>query len=460
MPSISMPGLIRTTPVAMNWTGPTLSFYRRGGRWFIANWDAVLNAKKNSVVWTDYFVDPLGGNNSNDGLSFGSRKQTWASVLTAAASAGHNPRINCEAGTYLNSQHSNGASITVNVWVRPRIPGAVVTLLPNNAITWTQVSGELYKTTLSAQVSEVYDLTAPRTLASHYQPSKLIPTPSVDRGNVTDDAGAAVLNRGEYGDNGSTVCYVRTWDGRPPDRNLIAAVESGAAVRFGRSNGKIGIFEEMCVPSGMQCYFCDTTAGTQNSTLILIGGWSAGAWRAATRDGVDINGHNLIAYRHVMAYPGKDGFNLSLENSNVGYGLSYECESYYQGIAGTSTNNAFTSHATSGVGYKDCRVGCIGGYGYGPVFADISTGGGTSTGTKALNLGCWSKGSNGSTTERADFSALDSCDTWCYDCRGQTDLYGMLAVDSGEIRYFNSRMDGANYTATSGTITKIGFTPE
>ena len=278
------------------------------------------------------------------------------------------------------------------------------------------------------------DLTAAGQ-AGRYLPdgTTLVPQPLSKQTSIAN----VQANAGSYYYTGTSL-YVRTFDNRSPDANVLPISTDSFTWFTSASNKKA--FVDGCVIWGRGgCRTEHTTANTNiigyRNTHCGFTDWTVGAYRVEGSDYaymINCSGSNSTV---------QDAFSSASTTINaLPKVLQVNCKAWDCGVAGPNNYNAFTSHNNSAT----IRLNCIGERTYGPIYADV-------LGSHSLNLGCYgttsqaSAGTGQAIYQSGTVSGFDSSNSKVFtkDCSAAGSNYARVQVTGGEF------YDGGGFADTT-----------
>jgi hypothetical protein len=421
-------------PMPDQWASPNLplvSIYRMAGGVYAAAFNPDLYRPfANSAADATIYVDPVSGNDANDGTSASPKQSLAAAVATAV----DNLRVVAKGGVYVGSLGFDGATITASRLIVESWDGApVVSSRVVSGVSWTHVGNNVYTATV-ANAGCVVDASNP---APNGMPDWLYPRTSQADVEATP---------GTYWIDGSTV-YVHTFDSRAPDAdiivydtqpNFIYSVNGGIAwmsdIHCYGGDSPLRMRYAVQARAGTfyltRCsgnYGCSSTSGVGNGVQI-DGKWSGVLVECSAalnlRDGFNYKGVGFVVPNIVEI--GCNGSDNGREGADHGSGSHNGSTMHDAGtivrINGTYLRNLRNIHDVS-----DPVVATNNGY-----F------------THSWNLGCvagYSRGSTGSPDNANGFRIGHPADPddeslmWLYGCSNHAPGYDRSTAGSGATIY-------------------------
>lgn len=388
----------------------------------------------------EYWVDPVGGDNANSGLTSGLPKKTVGAVTALSAS---NPKVIWLApGIYYRDTSPAGVTYShlQHMTMKPTSGRALLTtaLSPAEITTnggWT-ASGAAYGTPATS-VGNVFDASS---LDYRGVPRRYT--------NVANLAAVQAL-AGSWAEVSGTV-YVRCFDGRAPDDDVLVNMKTGGFTVTPRA-AKTVYFKDLGFLMGSTSSDCvrvstqAATTGYFTAINCFFGGGGA--------DALGIRNTTLSWLRQCTAAHGKvDGFSGTRNHALAMDVVEYLCHAFNAGAGGSgTTNNCSTYHEGSRV----LRLGGVYYSALGPVVADVN-------GCKSLNINCSSSrsllGSGAGAASWYANNSVGSIETspagkqWLVRCAGGESLYDISAETSAAQFYRNWSGPAAAPTLEPSTV--------
>ena len=394
--------------------------------------------------YVEYWIDPVNGADTNDGLSAAAPKKTFKTASTGMIATvntgGVAAYIHCIAGTYdINNSWNGGTRFTVPVKVVGYGNGPVVMSLHQTA-TWTNFDPTYTNcattTTYTTNVGQIVDLS---TLNAWGDYTRLDEAASIAACDSTP--GTWYLDSG-------TKLYVHRADGASVTNTNTRVYRSAVeGARCSTSTGAQTVVANIQFEGGNNGNFLADSNATGSAVLINC----SGKWAGRASSPVDAfkarDVAYMICYNCVAAYATKDGFNYQSASGTVPVGVTINCWGHHNGVSTSTSNNGLTYHTA-------CTAIDINGlyeYNYGGNVTIIDSG------TQLWCIGTVSRYSYGDidfggTTYPTDFYSLTSADLYLDSCISGGSTYALLAEGAGSIDY-------RNLTVISGDISHTVTSP-
>ncbi|MGE3712646.1 MAG: hypothetical protein AB7G35_23625 [Hyphomicrobiaceae bacterium] len=443
-----VPFLPLSVPTGFGWTdGPVVG--RRGGG-YATTFDIDAHRPVTSVT---YYVDPIAGNNANNGLSEAAPKEDLSNAITAANTGGVAARFLLKPGIYRASRGWNGAALDVTHIIEPW--AADPTAASSRIIidkgqsanwTWTQHDGATYVrgTTSGSDPTHVLDF----AISANGFPAVRYPKAA--------DLATCIATAGTWWRDGSNNIYVHALDGR--------SLVGDASVRFSETGNNAVVRASASLTSWMQniCFafggvtlqYVFTTNAGQTINCYAKDCFAIGSGGNGVQVSSNLSGSSVYAYftRFGAGFNQLDGFNYDGAGGGGARSRYFENECFTErnGYSGGNANNATTSHdATQGICIKGLYRGSED-----RVVADISS-------AQRWMLGCDIRASAGTGTNSetvvAGSANGQSASIWLDGCALEESDDGCLNAFTGSaIRYANMNIAGLS-TEGGGTI--AAYTP-
>lgn len=354
-------------PVNMTWPGdlePEFSWRvrRRPDGTFYTTYDWTQVA--NSIVGTEYWVDPVGGNNANPG-TFASPKKSIAWALEFGTGTALD--IKLYPGWYTYNEAFNG--VLINRSVKVTCPSGIAYVTTSDVTgAWSAVVGNpgAFESTYSGPAAIEIPVAIDTTNKDEFgTPIRLTPVASI--------AAVASTPGSVFANNTTGVFYVHTWDSRTPDgavkvffeKNAVRSVTAGISMYFENIWWMGGGSSGQALFSMTNNSTVRTTIVRRNCRVLYSHGNSTNV--ASTSDGsAVINYYDLYDQDCVYAYNGMDGNDFDFNSR----GLEENCVGYYNGYSAVNdANNGSTAHGNT----KVVRVNCTYKYNGGRNMHDIES---------------------------------------------------------------------------------------
>lgn len=408
------------------WTNAPIRIFKDGKRYIT---DFNVAAFKNTDPSTIY-VDPVGGNNANNGSTPVLAKKTINAGVTAVSAGG--TVIVLGTGIVYRGDAFNGTAITKSVNIIADQPGKIACAMSDN-LTWTAATGNTF-TASRSNVSAVVDL----GVGEHGI-------------RYTEAASAAICQAtpGSWFQDGSTL-HMHTLAGTQPNNQQHLALLKVQGWTFTASTAMAVYIEGIDIIGG-ELSGNITINGTETIDLYLKNLRLLHATEATqnTLNAIGSNVRNVFSQGVTAHGSRKDGFNYSGANCRF---IEVDCHSYVHGLhapSSSTTNNATTAHA----GAKGIRVGGVYHETTGAVIADVQSG------TESLNYSCVAYDPLSGTADLYDsaFCAQQAgASMWAYGCQ----FFGSGGWDSVALAGTSVVLDecsfdtrtGASYTTVTNEV--------
>lgn len=406
------------------WTDAPISLLTDGVR-FYTNFDVSINK---NVSTTTYYVDPVNGNNSNNGTSEGTAFATVFKAYTVAVSG---DTIIMLGSIYSRTQFMQGNTIEKSINI---IGKNKVTIGTHDVLSYTKTAGYTY--IYQASRTNVYDVVD----ISLGEPYPYIKVASL---SVCDSTPGTW-----YHDE--TILYIHTLDGLIPDNNKILALLSVTQAVTTCTTENVRLYmENLSLFGGATGTLLFKNSVTYTTPSVYAKNCDFYFAHGDTTNG---NAVNILGAQYAFfqgckaAYAKKDGFNYHAQNGRIPKAIEVNCTGSNNGdnsIAGTeNTNNGSTIHD----GGQIIRVNST--Y-YGNMGCNVAD---VHVGTKALCLGCSSYRSASQTTDiyNSDFGVQQAdAKMWLDSCISFDSLYGLTAF-TGTTMYikntlFETKLGGGSF---------------
>lgn len=386
-----------------------------------------LDIERRYPATKKYYVDPVNGSSGGDG----SEASPLASITQAIAKENTTPSAESAVVIYAKPGKYDQTSGLMSGLAKPFSlkawgVGKVRVLQGRwgNALTWTNVGGGIYSTSLSAVISVFDD----RVLNDLGDPSLLVKAASLE-----------TMAAATWFQSGSTL-YVRLIDSREPDINVGIGRQVSQVLSPGTFN--TDIYAENIeflggAPAAMQIRVASAatkvTFTSKNCRFAYSGGNGAELYGVA----------QAIHQNAVACYNTSDGYNYhsnTSDSSSESVCIEINCKGYRNGVAWSAVqniNNGSTAHDNCVV----MRYGTIAFENQGPNIADVN-------GTYSYNFGCIARDSvraDGPDKADFDFSGVGGaalCRAWLDQCSAPLGLstYALTAGGDCIVRVRNSRI--------------------
>lgn len=367
---------------------------------FITNVDPL--SRHSPASGPTYFVDPINGSNSNDGLTEGTAFQTPAHATTRGG--GHWAElVFVESGTFDRTAglFGIGKGCTVRT-----LPGVKVKIICGDKVTWT-ANGAAWSASIA---------TCNGVIDDGYFDALGDPTPLL----AVDSVAEVQATPGTYYFDSGTVT-ARLSDDRTPDLDVYV----------GRVISSVGWHASVAGDDG-SAYLegVEWWGGTTANFTPPGNGWrlyakNCGFNAAGSTNGISIWGlaETILVGCHAN-HNKLDGFNYTDNNGRTGFFLEVNCSGRNNGISGGS-NNGSTSHGN----YRGIRVGCDYYDNQGANVADVGN-------AKSYNVGVVA---GGSTDYKQDF--YTDSEMWVDGCLSSSET-GLFAAGGGVIHERETAVSG------------------
>lgn len=328
-----------------------------------------------------YYVDPVNGNEANDGLS-------WATALKrlkTAATKADVDSVEVAAGTVYRNDLP--ATITRSMTIKAKA-GADVVLSAHDSLAWTKTTGKniTYQAARST-VGAVYD-SLYKDQNGDYK--KLVSRATLDELD---------LNPGSWYTDGTTV-YVSLSDSRAADANVRAYLN----VNFLTAVNCTVCLKDLRMEGGRTV---DITNSANESVYVKNCEFKYGV---VSNGGLTIKGCDKIIVQNCLAALNEnDGFNYHANGSVLPKVIEINCVGRDNGSADNNDNGSSIHDGGAIIRINGKYCGNLG-----PNAADVNDG------TDSWNLGCIAYGSKGAAgSSNADFLvSTGSAEMWLDGCVG------------------------------------------
>lgn len=403
-------------PDGFDWN-PPVAVYKTGGRTFgVGDFDVSQLAPTGKA----YYVDVVGGNNSNTGLSAGQALQT----LEAAFGKSDYDVIYVAPGLYdwVNGWHA--LSPTRNFSLIATAPGVILSRHEAKVYAADGENPGAYKTTW-ANVSGGNAFDAAYLDENGYYSALTL---------AASAAACASTPGSWYTDNASV--WVHLIDDRAPDSNL-RVFRAASHVILTRDN-LTAYFEGINIEGGSSAAFWVRNNSSTGGTTVYAKDCQ---FRYAIGNGVSVQGVDTIFQNCVAEANSDDGFNYHIRNTVIPNSVEIGCIGRWNGyndLADQSANGSSTHDAG-----KIVRVSCEYHNNRGPNVIDIDN-------AQSWNLGVYAHESITATAgNRVNFAVVG--DMWLDTCESADSDVDLSTLTGGTIYTRDLISEGNN--AGSGTIT-------
>lgn len=439
---MSMSALQGAMQMAGGWrnvTAPDAAFswlpftIEQDGRNFRAkNWDV---SDLRPTGGTDYYVDPVSGDNANTGLSWG---QALKSIRIAVGKAGVGT-VHLASGTYGYADADGGWIGGLGNAHTLICESGDAVLTPRLLHTYSLVSNH-YEATATTQITSVMDLSISETNGQY------------KKYNLVADAATVDATPGSFY-WAANVLYLRTLDDRAPDSDIytLRTVSSGLQIGVTATDTRYveGIKFLFCTDRMVRCFYNSAlNPGQWLHVYFKNCAFSHQISSPVNYDIFDIDGHvDCILQGCVAEYGILDGFNYHVTPfTEIPRAIEIDCIGRYCGTSG-STNNGSSTHEAAPV------VRIMGKYhdSYGAVIGDVGGASVWCLGTEAYNS------LTATATRNVGFLVADGGPTkmWLDSCYAHDSTYDLAPIE-GEAIYIRNFVGGAgsNYDdGGGGTVT-------
>lgn len=385
---------------------------------------------KNQQTRTYVYVNPWGGNDANDGLTWATAKSSVTNALNGTAET-----IYLAPGIYhrrtsvwywrennvrrnVNIICPNGRAVLSRRWEQGVDGGAVV---------WEDLGGGMFRTTRSS-VASVYDTTISNF--GDYDP--------VPRFTAVEDV--AVAECGWTSQAGSQF-YLKLKSGAEPSFHncAIFIIDNYPCAKFSGENTRLYL-ENIDFEGGTNAL--EAIATDVNDRFEVVGKNCTFKY-AYDGEGISAYGATFTAFQNcVAACNSEDGFSyhtIAVNGGIIGRAIEVDCVGRSNGSPGTATNNGSTLHD----GWIAVRVNSSYYQNYGPNVPDV-------LGSKSWNVGVSSMDSNGVGSVQG-FQSGDS-DVYLDRCTHKGGGVGLLTNSQGRFYLRNTIIDGAVQLGGGSTL--------
>ncbi|UTR15516.1 hypothetical protein MM221_02690 [Salipaludibacillus sp. LMS25] len=345
-----------------------------------------------------YYVDPVGGNDSNDGTSWESAWQT----LGRANNESDCDVLEVRTGVYGHVSEGFRRPKNTNMKIISD-GGKSIFFYGYDATyrTWTNEGGGCFSTSANiANMQYVADANN-RNMNTPKMPVRLGKSDSIS------DC-IATANTFFY-DSSRNRLYIHTFDGRQPDRAVMITPGTGNPlfIRDQDISGDISYYFENWIFEGGA-----NVTSNESSKRIFIGFKNCEFSYSETSNGLNVRG-NVFSYCDscLAEYNYQDGFNYHDDDYLGGIAVEVDCVGRFNGLErDTNIDNGSTVHD----GISIIRVNGIYHENQGRNVHDIED-------TMSWNVGCTSFNSVPHDEENAgDFVAWHNTKMWLYKCNAET----------------------------------------
>ena len=373
---------------------------------------------------TTYYVDPINGVESNDGL-------TPITPLKKMATAYNKSDCSCimlADGIYSNGENLNAVTISKNIAIKA-MPEANPVIAADSGSVFEVYSGDTYSATRGS-CARVVDLQHHNIYGDslEYEKKETV-------ADVVTSPGSWTLIDG--------VLYVHCIDGREPDRNVLLLILSNNL--YAEGNPTLYL-EGLTVIGGYSPLKVSNTAQGANpkayakNCVFLYS-------ESVNNDVVMLQGTELSIFQNCRAMYGmKDGFNYHAQNATVPKAIELNCVGAMCGNADDSNDQGSTIHD----GGSAIRVNCVYFRNIGSNVADEAS--------ESWNVGCVVyEPLAPNSGQRGNFYALSGTKMWIDSCRCfGNPHYNVLSAtdDTTEVHLRNNTFDNADKS-----VSVYGVTP-
>lgn len=416
-------------PSQFSWIGSAWAFYANGipgGARTTATVDSLWKANEiqGSV---NYYVDPVGGSDSNTGTTIGSPLKTVSSAI-AKANVGI---INIMPGVHYGGfGGAIGTTVMRDIVIRTWTGGndVVVRNSPDPASqVWTLVSGtaSTYSTTPGATISRVVDRTIGDSIGDFAELQ-----PQTSQAAVTANPGSF------YYDSSSGLLYIRRHRSTAPGTDLLTFFANKPLLVTGRAV----LLKNLQFEGGGGVSVVDSsgTRGRLYAVDVTV--------KYQANNGIDSMGSSTYCERCTVSRSLLDNFNYHDNNGSQARALEIDCTSYFAGDWGrrgwqsvTESQNASTMHDTGSV----IRINGMYRDSFGPVIPDTGASSSMNIGITAQNS-LATTGQNTSIYSDGGMYLIDSL------LRGST--YDIRSASGGTVYVRNLQVGGAFLRESGGKI--------
>lgn len=386
-------GVLRA-PAGLGWN-PPITFVRRGGAVQHSYTHAEFMVPTTAEMWVDVAT-------GNDTSGTGTSAAPYKSIDKALASTSADTTIYVRAGTYNRNDCWKARSPAHNVNVIA-VGGEVISSTRWEGSAYTLTTANTYApTTARSLCASVVDL-------SKTGPDG-VPVPMT---KLASQAAVEAHDGGEYGvffSNGTNF-WVKTFDRRAPDANIIALLDIGN----GRLSADRKIYVRGITFEGGGAGAFSNVDGTMAAAARQVFDQCVFRWSSAqdtaVGNGLTVVGCALTICHACVAYGNRaDGFNYHKGATNTidARFVEIDCVSFGNGLAdGAGNDNATTAHEDA----RGVRLRTVAKGSHGPLYADINT-------SKTWNIDCVSLGSAGdpATYSTTGFLTLDTAVQYLDGC--------------------------------------------
>lgn len=391
------------TPSGFSWANPPIQIYKNTLNQYIPIFD-VANYQ---ITGKTYYVDPVNGNDANDGLS---QSSALLRLKTATSKADVDVVI-ISAGTV----YRNDLPATINRTMSIKAAlGASVILSAHDQLAWTQTAGKTITWQAArSTVARVYDTKFIDSYGDYQQLTQQVSIDAVD------------LNPGSWYSDGTTT-YVSLSDSRQATNSFVRVYLS---VSFITAVNKTLYLEGLRLEGGR---LVDVTNAT---------GFNFYAKNCTFKYGVTSNGglaikgcdyafvQNCLSARNEL-----DGFNYHINGGLNPKVIEVNCIGRHNGTSGDNDNGSTIHDGGTIIRVNGEYYGNVG-----PNVADVNTG------TSSWNLGCTAYDSHAaSVSVKSNFTvSTGSAKMWLDGCTSKDSNYALRVGDALATAYVrNVRFTG------------------
>lgn len=309
-----------------------------------------------TAIASAVYVDSAKPNDTGDGLTWATAKQSIEAGILAANALGVATRVIVRAGIYYRGISIGKDSAPKTLTVPMMIEAAYGRVISGtfDVLTWSKTSGQ----------TNVYQATRSNT--------QIVANPLIRDQNgdylryvsVASIAACDALPGSFYTDN--VTLYVHTHDSSPANNNTVRSYLNVAGADFKTTHNLLvrGIDFEGGNNSPFTCRDGSTNIVIMDNCTAKYGAVNPLS-TIAGKDGVQVLGCKIFAaFDSQSSSNGKDGFNVHAQGAVKPFGLTVRCKGFNNGIVTSSTSN-------NGVTYHDgCQGVDIGGVWLGSVGAN------------------------------------------------------------------------------------------
>lgn len=406
-----------TTPSAFKWQGHPLvnKIFTNGNGYFEAKDFDVSTYKNNSALLAKYYVDPVNGSDSNNGLS---RANAFQNISHAMSRSDVGTIYLC-GGIYQRGNAFFGTPITKSIDFIGIDDGVYLTTGSWTSMTLMGGYSYTYRGSRSNSPSFVIDITA---INEYGDPTKYTNVNSI--ADVESTPGSWYHNSGYL--------YMHTLDGSIPDSTKIIICSSAGNASV---QGNISVYFENCTFIGGTTGTIEAVSTAANDDTYLYAKDCKFLYTDnINADAVMCKGTRLTIFQNcIAAYSQKDGFNYHALNGIAPNAIEINCIGRNNGNIEDSNDQGSTIHDAGNI----IRINGIYYENYGQGTGDDSTN------THAWNLGCRAFASKAETddTQNSNFFAYNDVYLWLDGCTGYGSNYN-VAGDLTHTYIRNPRFTG------------------